>query len=123
MHPSSIARHGSASCILIEQATFLSAGLLLWLASVTGTRTGDNWRDGAGVVALLFTSIHMTMLGALFALAPRPLYVHSMAGLFGLSELGDQQLGGAIMLLIGGGSYMVGGLWLTARMLRERIAA
>jgi putative membrane protein len=102
---------------LLEQATFLGAGLLLWLASVGGTRVSEDWRAGAGIGALLFTSIHMTLLGALFALTPRPLYAHGTEGLFALSPLVDQQLGGAIMLLIGGASYMIGGLWLTARVL------
>jgi putative membrane protein len=106
---------------LLEQATFLGAGLLLWLAAVGGTRITGDWRAGAGVGALLFTSIHMTLLGALFALTPRPLYSHSTDAWFGLSPLADQQLGGAIMLLIGGASYLIGGLWLTARVLRPTL--
>jgi putative membrane protein len=111
-----------AGPFLLEQATFLGVGLLLWLACVAGTRTGDAWRAGAGVAALVFTSVHMTLLGALFALTPRPLYGHGTGGVLGLSELADQQLGGAIMLLIGGASYTIGGLWLTARLLRARAA-
>ena len=74
-------------------------------------------RAGAGVVALLFTSMHMTLLGALFALANRPLFQHAPSSA-GLSPVADQQLGGAIMLLVGGASYLVGGLWLTAVALR-----
>jgi cytochrome c oxidase assembly factor CtaG len=67
-----------------------------------------------------FTSIHMTRLGALFTLAQRPLYAHNIDGWAGLSQLGDQQLGGAIMLLVGGASYLLGGLWLTAIVVRDR---
>ena len=63
--------------------------------------------------------MHMTLLGALFALTPRALYAaHHGAG---AAALADQHLGGVIMLLVGGGSYMAGGLWLTARMLRTRL--
>jgi len=104
----------------LEQGTFLGSGLLLWLSAVGGTSAGQTWRAGAGVAALLFTSIHMTLLGALFALAPRPLYPHGANGLSGPSLLADQQLGGAIMLLVGGASYLIGGLWLTAHVLRGK---
>jgi putative membrane protein len=69
-------------------------------------------------LALLLTSMHMTLLGALLALTPRPLYVHA-AGLSSLTAIQDQHLGGAIMLLIGGLSYLAGGLWLIVGLLRE----
>jgi putative membrane protein len=60
--------------------------------------------------------MHMTLLGALFALPPRPLYAHA-------GSLADQHLGGVIMLLVGGASYLAGGLWLTARVLGGRHAS
>jgi putative membrane protein len=62
--------------------------------------------------------MHMTLLGALLALAPRPLYAHG-AEYHGLTALEDQHLGGAIMLLVGGVSYIAGGLALTVRLLRN----
>jgi putative membrane protein len=102
------ARHGAVT-LALEQGTFLAAGLLLWLSA----------RGGAGVFALLFTSMHMTLLGALFSLAPRMLYPHAAGALAGMSPLADQQMGGAIMLLVGGASYLAGGLWLTAGLLRR----
>lgn len=117
------ARHSLAGLVL-EQGTFLASGLLVWLSAFGGG--GDpgvrKERTGAGVVGLLLTSMHMTLLGALLALAPRPLYAHAR-GLFGLTPLEDQHLGGAIMLLVGGASYLLGGLWLTAGLLRERALA
>jgi putative membrane protein len=61
--------------------------------------------------------MHMTLLGALLALTPRPLYTH-MAGFAGLTPLQDQQWGGVIMLVVGGVAYLLGGLWLTAGLLR-----
>ena len=100
--------------LLLEQSTFLVSGLFLWMSALGGSRA-QSWRAGAGVGALLFTSIHMTLLGALFALTPRALYGHS--------DLFDQHLGGAIMLLVGGTSYLAGGLWLTSSILRVRTAA
>jgi putative membrane protein len=62
--------------------------------------------------------MHMTLLGALLALSPRPLYSH-MEGYSELTAIDDQNLGGAIMLLVGGLSYLLGGLWLTGRLLRD----
>jgi putative membrane protein len=102
----------------IEQLSFLASGLLLWLSAVGGRAETRGWRAGAGAGALLFTSMHMTLLGALFALTPRPLYPHGDPGMFGLDALNDQHLGGTIMLIIGGASYLLGGLWLAARALQ-----
>jgi putative membrane protein len=102
-----------------EQATFVAAGLWLWLSAFGGPGALRPSRAAAGVVALVFTSIHMTLLGALFALAPRPLYEHHAAAGTTVSALSDMHLGGAIMLLVGGASYLVGGLVLLAGVLRR----
>lgn len=114
------ARHHPAG-MLVEQATFLGAGLLVWLSAFGGVVELRDRRRGAGVLALLLTSMHMTLLGALLALTPRPLYVHGSTA-HTLAALDDQHLGGAIMLLIGGISYLAGGLWLTMRLLQRRAA-
>jgi putative membrane protein len=108
------ARHSPAAHAA-EQGTFLASGLLLWLAALGGPR-GDAGRRASGVVALLLTSMHMTLLGALLALTPRPLY--HRAPVSALSPLDDQHLGGAIMLLVGGLVYLAGGLALTRDLLR-----
>jgi putative membrane protein len=110
------ARHATGA-LVFEQATFLVAGAMVWIAAVGGDRQQRRQRAGGGVVALLFTSMHMTLLGALFALANRPLF-HD-AGVSAISALYDQQLGGVIMLLVGGASYLLGGLWLTAVALHD----
>ena len=57
------------------------------------------------------------MPGFFFALASRPLYPHLVSVPTALSPLADQHLGGAIMLLVGGLSYLAGGLCLTAGLL------
>jgi len=101
----------------IEQATFLAAGLLLWFSALGGGALRTANRAGAGVVALLLTSMHMTLLGALLALSPRPLYVHDAGG--PLSAIDDQHLGGAIMLVVGGASYLLGGVALTIALFRR----
>jgi putative membrane protein len=115
------ARHETWAFVL-EQGSFLAAGLLLWIAAVGGSREQVRSRGGAGVAGLLFTSMHMTLLGALFVLGTRPLYAHASDASAGLSALKDQHLGGVIMLLVGGTSYLVGGLWLTAGLLRDSVA-
>ena len=109
------ARH-SIGGLVVEQGAFLVAGLAVWLAAFGGDSRRRGERAGAGVAALLLTSMHMTLLGALLALSPRALYAH--AHFPDLTPLADQHLGGAIMLLVGGISYLAGGLWLTAGLVR-----
>jgi putative membrane protein len=115
---------GTTWGLVLEQGTFLASGLLVWASSVGGTPVERADRRAAGVVALLLTSMHMTLLGALLALPPRVLYEHAgrhahHGGPGGLSPLDDQHLGGAIMLLVGGVSYAAGGLWLVVDLLRR----
>jgi len=110
------ARH-SAAGLVAEQGMFLLTGLLVWLSAFGGDERRGSTRRAAGVVGLLLTTMHMTLLGALLALSPRPLYTH-VEGFGGLTPLEDQHLGGAIMLLVGGISYLAGGLWLMSGLLR-----
>ncbi|WP_066718829.1 cytochrome c oxidase assembly protein [Sphingomonas pituitosa] len=108
----------SALLLALEQASFLAAGVLLWSAVLApGARA-------MGVGALLLTSMHMTLLGALIGLAPRPLYpAMAHAAPWGLAPLADQQLAGVVMLLVGGAAYFLGGLGLLATMLRQEARA
>lgn len=112
------ARHSTAG-LAAEQGMFLGAGLLVWLSALGGGVRTDKRRAAAGVVGLLLTAMHMTLLGALLALSPRPLYDHA-AGFRGMTALEDQHLGGAIMLLVGGAAYLLGGLGLTLGLLRDK---
>jgi putative membrane protein len=115
-----------AAGVVLEQTTFFAAGLLLWAACL-GTRDAqDSARRAAAIGALLLTTMHMTLLGVLVALAPRPLFGTEAAHPFGMEALHDQQVGGVVMLFVGAGSYLLGGLILLAGMLRsspERRAA
>ena len=110
------ARH-SAAVLVVEQGMFLLSGLFVWLSAFGGDSSRGRSRRAAGVVGLLLTSMHMTLLGALLALSPRPLYAHA-EGFGSLTPVEDQHLGGAIMLLVGGVSYLAGGLWLMVGLLR-----
>lgn len=97
--------------LVLEQGSFLLTGLLVWLSCLGA----EGEQRGGGIVALLLTSMHMTLLGALLTLAPRPLYNHEAC--LGLTVLEDQSLGGVVMLLVGGAVYLAGGLILAARLL------
>lgn len=96
---------------VIEQACFLIVGILLW-ASVM-----DPDRALAGAGALLLTSMHMTLLGALIILSPRALYSHGTNTTM-TSAIEAQQMGGMIMLVIGTPIYLLAGLWRTRDVLR-----
>lgn len=109
----------SAVVTVIEQTTFLAAGMFLWSTSFAAPGKRTHALTGAG--ALLLTSIHMTLLGALLALSPRPLYGTAEVTCFGtvLDAGQDQQLGGVVMLLVGAVVYLAGGLVLVARLLED----
>ncbi len=107
--------------LIAEQASFLVAGLLLWSAAL-GAAGDARWaRRAGGVAAMLLTSMHMTLLGALIGLAPRPLYAGLHAA-HGMEPLADQQVGGVVMLMIGAAAYFFGGLAMLASLLRLREA-
>ena len=46
------------------------------------------------------------------------LYAHATGFQSPAAALAEQHLGGVIMLVVGGASYLFGGVWLAARMLR-----
>ena len=112
------ARH-QPGAMMLEQGMFLAVGLLLWLSAFGGESGQRAGRTAAGIGGLLLTSMHMTLLGALLALGPRPLFGHAEVAGFGLTALEDQHLGGVLMLLVGGSAYLLGGLYLLSGLLRE----
>ena len=107
----------SAGIQALEQLSFLAAGLLLWTSAL------DPERPLIGAGAMLLTSMHMTLLGALITLAPKAIYA-----LHDGTALADQQQGGMIMLAVGTPVYLIAGLALVAKTLgrdpdiREEIA-
>ena len=109
----------SGIATVLEQIVFLGAGLALWLSCLGGAIGSSDERRLTGTFGLLFTSMHMTLLGALLALSPRPLYGDGEVTCFGvvLSAGTDQQIGGVVMLLVGAVVYLAGGIALLARTL------
>ncbi|MBB3996513.1 cytochrome c oxidase assembly protein [Aureimonas pseudogalii] len=115
----------SLSLLLLEQASFLAAGLFVWLTAFGAAADGNRTEArAAGAAGLLVTSMHMTLLGALLLLAPRALYACAQlcTPFSTLTAHEDQQLGGVLMLAIGGSAYLVGGLVLLAGLLNDRRA-
>ncbi|WP_309392524.1 cytochrome c oxidase assembly protein [Chelatococcus sambhunathii] len=109
----------SLAAYVAEQASFLLAGLWLWIACLG--HGGSRPRAAQGVVAMLLTSIHMTLLGVLLSTTTVALYAAHHGG--AAAALDQQHIGGIVMLLVGGGVYLTGGLALAARLLREEPAA
>jgi putative membrane protein len=116
------ASKASLAMTAFEQVSFLAVGVLLWWSSFGAP--GSRSHAAAGAIALLLTSIHMTLLGALLALSPRSLYGSENVTCFGLIlDAGeDQQFGGVIMLLVGAIIYLTGGVFLISRLLSDRPA-
>jgi putative membrane protein len=104
------ARH-DASLFALEQASFLGASTYLWLSILGGARTSRALRAATGVIALVLTFAHMTMLGVVLALTPRDLYSH------GPDAIADQQLGGAVMIAAGTIAYLGAAIWLSRSLL------
>ena len=100
-----------------------TAGLFLWITAFAAP--GERVHAATGAAALLLTSIHMTLLGALLSLSPRPLYGLDEVTCFGtvLDAGQDQQLGGIIMLIVGAVVYLAGGVALVARLVAEPLPA
>lgn len=109
-----LARH-TPGALALEQSMFLLVSLALWLSAFGGDAAQRSARAAAGIGGLLMTSMHMTLLGVLLALTPRALYGHG-----GVAGLDDQHVGGVLMLLGGGTSYLIGGLALLGVLLRAR---
>lgn len=102
---------------VLQQASFLAAGLAVWTLAEAAGRL-------AAAALLLFTGMHMALLGALLGLAPELLYPGVCGGgPGGLSPLEDQQLGGMLMATLGPAICMAGGLARLAPLLREEEAS
>jgi putative membrane protein len=115
----------NAAGLVLEQAMFVTAGLLLWSACLGTLDAESSERRAAGVAAMLLTTMHMTLLGVLVTLAPRTLFATTGFTCLGVTvdPMADQQLGGVVMLFTGGVSYLAGGLFLLSRLLRPEVAA
>jgi len=99
---------------VLQHACFFTSALVFWWAAFgRGFRAPD-----ATSIALLFTTmLHTSALGLLLTFAPTPWYAHRAPGLFGLTALEDQQLGGLVMWVPGSLAYLVAGLVIVAAWL------
>lgn len=99
---------------VVQQTSFLVAGIAVWGVSFADRSRGA---AGAGLLAMLTTFMHMTMLGILLTMAPVPLYPDDICrGAFGFDPLEDQQFGGVLMTVAGGLPYLAGGAVLAWRL-------
>ncbi|HEV7414606.1 MAG TPA: cytochrome c oxidase assembly protein [Tianweitania sediminis] len=107
----------STPMFVLQQLSFLLAGMAVWLVCLVGR---DATSRGIGTVAMLFTSMHMTMLGILLVTAPMLLYAPQFClGAFGFSPLDDQRFGGALMASAGTLPYVGAGGWLALSFFKD----
>ncbi|OWV65441.1 hypothetical protein ATY76_19570 [Rhizobium sp. R339] len=104
----------SAPLHRLQHLSFFASAILFWWSVI--------WRSNRGVAAwhVFLTMLHMSILGALIALAPKVLYgVQTQAsGTWGLSPLEDQQMAGLVMWIPAGIIYAAAALTLTALWIR-----
>jgi putative membrane protein len=100
----------------LQHASFLGGALVFWWATLERRPRAP----GAAAMHLFVTSIHASLLGALFLFAQRLWYPRQTLGApaFGLTPLEDQQLGGLVMWLLACSVYLVAALWLLALWIR-----
>ncbi|MFA7506083.1 MAG: cytochrome c oxidase assembly protein [Burkholderiaceae bacterium] len=106
---------------LLEQASFVAGAWLLWATVIDAALQRDRSAMAQSVLALLLTSMHMTLLGGVLALAGRDPYGAGLCGsaTTGLDAMADLQLGGVLMLGVAATVYLIAALRL-ASMLLER---
>ena len=102
----------------LQHASFFGTALLFWW-TILKTRSSE-LGYGVAVFYLFGTALQTGALGALLTFANGlwyPAYAGT-TGLWGLTALEDQQLGGLIMWIPGSIPYLVAGLFIFARWLR-----
>jgi putative membrane protein len=102
----------------LQHVSFLLTALLFWWTVLPASRAGKN---GTAIFSLFATALHTSVLGALLAFSNTSWYpaYHATTGPWGLSPLEDQQLGGLIMWIPGGLTYLVVALMGVSRLLRD----
>jgi putative membrane protein len=91
----------------LDHACLLGSGLLFWHAVLSRRPGQDGF--GLGLLALLATTIHTGMLGALMTFSGHPWYPELIGrtDAWGLTTLEDQQLAGLIMWVPMGFVYVI----------------
>ena len=105
----------------LEHALFFGTALLFWWPVIHPTGGKRRLAYGAGILYLFPAKIAGFVLGAALTLTDTAYYQTYVDAprLWGLSALGDQQLGGLIMWVVGGLLFIVPLLALVLMMMRE----
>jgi putative membrane protein len=98
----------------LQHGSFIGTALWFWWAVL------DRPAPGVPALALFLTSLHTTLLGALFTFSSAPWYPVYASGAFHwhLTPLQDQQLAGLIMWVPGSLVYAGAALWIIGRWLQ-----
>ena len=105
-----------------QHLSFLISALLFWWA-VLHERTGEaaGMNRGMALLYVFTTAVHTSILGALLTFSPSvwyPAYAQTAPD-WGLSALEDQQLGGLIMWVPAGLTYIFAAMLIITAWLRE----
>lgn len=107
----------NVGAFVLQQLSFMLAGLGVWCVALAAQRRSDQI---TAMLGFALTLMHMTMLGVLLLMAPQLIYPADLClGAFGFAQLEDQRFGGVLMAAWGGLVYLLGGLLLGCRLLRE----
>lgn len=108
-----LALRAEPSLLWLQQASLLLAGLFLWVSVLGGDRSARYERAGAGIIALLMTSISMTLLGGLSLIGRSPYFGAEMAASFD-----DRRLGALLILAGAAVIYTIAGVLLLAWLVK-----
>jgi len=97
-----------------QHISFLFSALLFWWTALGRPARGI---EGPALLSLFTTMLHTSALGALLTLSPLVWYPHYLqaAAAVGWDALEDQQLGGLVMWVPAGLSYLIAGLAMAQR--------
>jgi putative membrane protein len=106
----------------LQHGSFLGSALLFWWALLRADSPTRN--HGAAFFYVFTTAIHTSVLGALLTFSSTTWYLAyaTTTEAWGLSPLEDQQLGGLVMWVPGGLIFLVAGLALFAKWMRDPIS-
>ncbi len=115
------AAQGSTFMHEMEHALFLGTSLLFWWPVIHPSGTKRRLGYGASILYIFPAKIAGFVLGAALTLSAEPYYrtFLNSPSIWGLTPLGDQQLGGLIMWVAGGLLYIIPLLVLVLMMMRE----
>lgn len=102
----------------LMQASLAFSAAFLWHSVRAAT-------PPVAILVMLFTTLHMGLLGALLTFATTPLFAPHLftTEVWGVSSLEDQQLAGVIMWVGGSGIYLVAALAICFRLLHRNVQA